>query len=116
MGKRPIRLGRDGHRSLVAPPGTRTIRAGVPRQRYRRRGAARAADEDLISIGVTSVGHRRKLLAAIAARGAAAPGSAVIAASRDAPQAGQAGGKVPDGSELRRSGSHETRRWREMDS
>ena len=29
--------------------------------------------EDLISIGVTSVGHRRKLLAAIAALGAAVP-------------------------------------------
>ena len=32
--------------------------------------------EDLISIGVTSVGHRRKLLSAIAALGAAAPGPA----------------------------------------
>jgi hypothetical protein len=29
---------------------------------------------------------------------------------------GQAGGKVPDGSELRRSGSQETRRWRKGDS
>src|ERR1700731_4901945 len=36
--------------------------------------------EDLISIGVTSVGHRRKLLAAIAALGAAVPASAVTAA------------------------------------
>src|ERR1700758_2166433 len=40
--------------------------------------------EDLISIGVTSVGHRRKLLAAIAARGAAAPASTVMATSRGA--------------------------------
>ena len=32
--------------------------------------------EDLISIGVTSVGHRSKLLAAIAALGAAMPASA----------------------------------------
>ena len=36
--------------------------------------------EDLISIGVTSIGHRRKLLAAIAALGAAVPASAVTAA------------------------------------
>ena len=38
--------------------------------------------EDLIAIGVTSVGHRRKLLSAIAALGAAAPAaplSAVVA-------------------------------------
>jgi SAM domain (Sterile alpha motif) len=39
--------------------------------------------DDLISIGVTSVGHRRKLLAAIAALGAEVP--AVTAASPDAP-------------------------------
>jgi len=41
--------------------------------------------DDLISIGVTSVRHRRKLLAAIAALGAAVPASAVTAAPRDAP-------------------------------
>jgi class 3 adenylate cyclase/tetratricopeptide (TPR) repeat protein len=35
--------------------------------------------EDLISIGVTSVGHRRKLLSAIAALGAAAPAPALTA-------------------------------------
>jgi class 3 adenylate cyclase/predicted ATPase len=39
--------------------------------------------DDLISIGVTSVGHRRKLLAAIAALGAERPGPVVTAASRD---------------------------------
>jgi hypothetical protein len=43
--------------------------------------------EDLISIGVTSVGHRRKLLAAIAALGAAVPASDVTAAFRHTPQA-----------------------------
>ena len=43
--------------------------------------------DDLTSIGVTSVGHRRKLLAAIGALSAAVPASAVMAASRDAPQA-----------------------------
>jgi class 3 adenylate cyclase len=37
--------------------------------------------EDLISIGVTSVGHRRKLLAAIAALGAEVPAVVVTAAS-----------------------------------
>lgn len=40
--------------------------------------------DDLISIGVTSVGHRRKLLAAIASLGAAPP-SAPLMAPRDAP-------------------------------
>ena len=40
--------------------------------------------EDLISIGVTSVGHRRKLLAAIASLGAVLPGATVLAAPRDA--------------------------------
>jgi class 3 adenylate cyclase/predicted ATPase len=40
--------------------------------------------EDLISIGVTSVGHRRRLLAAIASLGAVLPGATVVAAPRDA--------------------------------
>jgi class 3 adenylate cyclase len=43
--------------------------------------------EDLIGLGVTSIGHRRKLLAAIAALGAAVPASAVTAAFRHTPQA-----------------------------
>ena len=41
--------------------------------------------EDLISIGVTSVGHRRKLLAAIASIGTAPPAATVRAAPRDPP-------------------------------
>jgi class 3 adenylate cyclase/predicted ATPase len=41
--------------------------------------------DDLISIGVTSVGHRRKLLAAIASLGAAPPAATVMAVPRDAP-------------------------------
>src|SRR5712675_2119955 len=41
--------------------------------------------DDLISIGVTSVGHRRKLLAAIASLGTAPPAATVMAAARDAP-------------------------------
>jgi class 3 adenylate cyclase/tetratricopeptide (TPR) repeat protein len=40
--------------------------------------------DDLISIGVTSVGHRRKLLAAIASLGTAPPTATVTAAPRDA--------------------------------
>src|SRR3954449_3639400 len=40
--------------------------------------------DDLISIGVTSVGHRRKLLAAIASLGAAPPAATVMAAPHDA--------------------------------
>jgi class 3 adenylate cyclase len=41
--------------------------------------------EDLIAIGVTSVGHRRKLLSAIAALGAAAPAPAPTATPASAP-------------------------------
>jgi class 3 adenylate cyclase/predicted ATPase len=41
--------------------------------------------DDLISIGVTSVGHRRKLLAAIALLGAATPAGTVMEAPRTAP-------------------------------
>src|SRR3954453_21237716 len=41
--------------------------------------------DDLISIGVTSVGHRRKLLAAIALLGATPSAATVMAAPRDAP-------------------------------
>ena len=38
--------------------------------------------DDLISIGVTSVGHRRKLLAAIAALGKEAPSAITVPAAR----------------------------------
>src|SRR3954468_18055413 len=41
--------------------------------------------DDLISIGVTSVGHRRKLLAAIASLGAGPPAAMAMGAPRDAP-------------------------------
>jgi len=41
--------------------------------------------DDLINIGVTSVGHRRKLLAAIASLGAAPRAATVMEAPRDAP-------------------------------
>jgi hypothetical protein len=46
--------------------------------------------DDLISIGVTSVGHRRKLLAAIASLGAASRAATVIAAPRHAQAAADA--------------------------
>ena len=42
--------------------------------------------DDLISIGVTSVGHRRKLLAAIAAVGGRSPKASATAASSHAPR------------------------------
>jgi hypothetical protein len=51
--------------------------------------------DDLISIGVTSVGHRRKLLAAIATLGAETPTVAVTAASRDAPMPAEAERRQP---------------------
>ena len=41
--------------------------------------------EDLIAIGVTSVGHRRKLLSAIAALGAEAPAPALTATPASVP-------------------------------
>src|SRR5215471_1646527 len=41
--------------------------------------------DDLISIGVTSVGHRRKLLAAVASLGAAASAAAATVAPRETP-------------------------------
>ena len=41
--------------------------------------------EDLIAIGVTAVGHRRKLLSAIAALGAAAPAPALTATPASVP-------------------------------
>jgi hypothetical protein len=41
--------------------------------------------EDLISIGVTSVGHRRKLLDAIAGLGMVVPTAVVAAPAADAP-------------------------------
>ena len=41
--------------------------------------------EDLKEIGVVAIGHRRKLLDAIAALGAAVPAAAVTAAAPDAP-------------------------------
>src|SRR5205823_8815426 len=46
--------------------------------------------DDLISIGVTSVGHRRKLLAAIASLGTTSPAATVMAAARDAPASADA--------------------------
>ena len=46
--------------------------------------------DDLISIGVTSVGHRRRLLEAIAALGTEAPNTAVIAPRGDAPAPAEA--------------------------
>ena len=48
--------------------GLGAVRAGVPRQRHRRRGpAATLTADDLSELGVASLGHRRKLLDAIAA-------------------------------------------------
>src|SRR5438034_646480 len=41
--------------------------------------------DDLIGLGATSIGHRRKLLAAIASLGAAPPAATVMEAPRDAP-------------------------------
>ena len=41
--------------------------AGVPRQRHRCRPACRLTADDLKDIGVASLGHRKKLLEAIAA-------------------------------------------------
>src|SRR5580700_9234956 len=50
----------------------------------------RLTAEDLRELGVASIGHRRKLLDAIAALGATAPASAVTAAAPDAPAPAEA--------------------------
>ena len=56
------------------------VRAGVPRERRRRRPACQADAEELKEIGVASVGHRRRLLEAIASlRADTAPSSAPLA-------------------------------------
>src|SRR5205823_4427760 len=55
--------------------------------------------DDLIGLGVTSVGHRRKLLSAIAAIGAGAPASAVVATP--APAAAPASAPAPADAERR---------------
>src|ERR1700729_1889109 len=49
-------------------------------------GLPELTSDDLISIGVTSVGHRRKLLAAIAGLSAGMPAAAVTATFRDTPE------------------------------
>jgi hypothetical protein len=46
--------------------------------------------EDLRGLGITLVGHRRRLLDAIAALGAEMPAAAVTTASRDPPVRGSA--------------------------
>src|SRR5260370_42363255 len=53
--------------------------------------------EDLISIGVTSVGHRRKLLDAIASLGMAVPAAGGTAPAPRAPAQGDAGRRQPAG-------------------
>src|SRR5262252_5341047 len=55
-----------GHWSLVARARFRTLRAGVSRQRIDAEVLFELAPEDLTALGVNSIGHRRKLLAAIA--------------------------------------------------
>src|SRR5437763_12036786 len=45
----------------------------------------RLTSEDLKEIGIAAIGHRRKLLDAIAALGAAVPTASVMATSRDGP-------------------------------
>src|SRR5438270_5957780 len=57
--------------------------------------------DDLISIGVTSVGHRRNLLVAIASLGATPPAAAVMAAPRDAPGSRRCRTPAADGDVLR---------------
>ena len=56
---RPIRRDGGGRRGLAARAGPGPVRAGVPRQRRRRRVLPGLTAEDLKEIGVASVGHRR---------------------------------------------------------
>src|SRR5262249_6187400 len=63
----PGQGGARGYRGLATGPLARTIRAGIQRKRHRRRVLRSLTGEDLREIGVTSVGHRRRLLDAIKA-------------------------------------------------
>jgi len=63
--KAKIRLGSDGHRSLVARLGLEQYEQAFRDNDIDDEVLQDLTADDLISIGVTSVGHRRKLLAAI---------------------------------------------------
>jgi hypothetical protein len=62
----------DGCSRMAARPRARTICARVPRQRHGE-VLRRLTGEDLRELGVASVGHRRRLLDAVAALGSAQP-------------------------------------------
>ena len=82
-------LGAEGHRMDVA-----AWLRGLGLERYAQAFRDNDIDaevvpeltaDDLVGLGVTSIGHRRKLLAAIAVLGAAVPVAPLTATSRDAP-------------------------------
>ena len=56
-----------GYRRLAAKPRPRALPSGVPRERREQRTLANLTADDLRGLGVTSVGHRRQMLEAIAA-------------------------------------------------
>ena len=70
---------------MAARAGARTIRAAFRDNDVDSEVLPQLTVDDLNSIGVTSVGHRRKLLAAIASLGAAASAAAATVAPRDTP-------------------------------
>ena len=84
-----------GYRHVAARPGARTIRAAFRDNDVDGEVLPELTADDLISIGVTSVGHRRKLLAAIAALGASpSPHACHGAAAASAPILPAAGARV----------------------
>jgi SAM domain (Sterile alpha motif) len=87
---RQITLPCMDNRGVAARARARTIRTGIPRQRHRWRCVAELTTEDLKDLGIASVGHRRRLLEAIAA-----PSRPVMAGYR-----GSRAGKAFDVSDL----------------
>ena len=82
--------------------GSRAIHAGFPRERHRCRVLPELIADDLIGLGVTSIGHRRKLLAAIATlrENLAIAGAPIAMTAAPLPGIGADTGAVPpnDGS------------------
>ena len=70
---------------MAAEPGPRTIRAGLPRERIDDAILPRLTAEDLKELGDSSLGHRHKLLDAIAALHTDGSGTGTSAAAEATP-------------------------------
>ena len=85
----PLTVGRrHGRCGLAAEPGPREVRGGIPRNEIDETVLPSLTHETLKELGVTAVGHRLKLLDAIAALRADASIKAPLVASEPARQSG----------------------------